>query len=80
MRLNKLITGNEIWAGRSITVRKEMGDGIQKVVRINVANKATGQLSMGQAQIARWPHDGVGIHLRALGHNAEPCVIAGVIQ
>ena len=36
MRLNKLITGKEIWAGRSMTKRFKGADGkLSKVVRIN---------------------------------------------
>lgn len=70
MRLNKLITGRDIWAGRSTTVRQDQGDGVKKVVRLNLPNKATGEISMGQMQIARWPHDGVGIRLGTLGCNA----------
>jgi hypothetical protein len=56
MRLTKLITGKDIWAGRSKTVRC---DG--KVVRINAANPETGEVSLPQKVIARWPHDELGI-------------------
>ena len=36
MRLNKLITGKEIWAGRSITMRVAGADGkLSKVIRLN---------------------------------------------
>jgi len=36
MRLNKLITGKEIWAGRSITKRVAGADGkLSKVIRLN---------------------------------------------
>lgn len=63
MRLNKQITGQYIWAGRSKTVRR---DG--KVVRINEPS-ATGQASFTQGQIARWPHDHFGI---AFGPLAAP--------
>ena len=55
MRLTRLITGREIWAGRSVTVRR---DG--KVVRIN-KNNDDGTPSLPQGAIARWPHDGLGI-------------------
>jgi hypothetical protein len=51
MRLNKLLTGKEIWAGRSTTMRQ---DG--KVVRRNRSCPETGQISLTQMQIARWPH------------------------
>jgi hypothetical protein len=57
MRLNKLITGREIWAGRSKSARRKR-DG--KVIRINAAH-SDGTKSLPQNQIARWPHDGVGI-------------------
>ena len=36
MRLNKLITGHEIWAGRSMTKRVVGADGkFSKVIRLN---------------------------------------------
>jgi hypothetical protein len=67
MRLNKLITGKEIWAGRSMKKRVEGGDGkLSKVVRVN-ETRADGVPSLGQMQIARWPHDGSGIDLGHLG-------------
>lgn len=64
MRLTKELTGNEIWAGRSRTIRR---DG--KVVRINEPHPVTGEVSLGQQRIARWPHsDSVaGIELGKLG-------------
>jgi hypothetical protein len=62
MRLNKLITGREIWAGRSMTVRRD-----KRVVRINASHPETKEPSLPQAVIARWPHDGVGIDLGHLG-------------
>jgi hypothetical protein len=61
MRLNLLLTGKAIWAGRSQTVRR---DG--EVIRINLPHPATGQSSLTQKQIARWPHDR-GVDLGALG-------------
>jgi hypothetical protein len=67
MRLTKLITGKNIWAGRSVTKRVEGADGkLSKVVRINEAH-ADGRASLGQMEIARWPHDGMGIDLGRLG-------------
>jgi hypothetical protein len=60
MRLHELITGKQIWAGRSTTKRI---DG--SVVRINEAN-ADGALSLTQDVIARWPRS-VGINLGKLG-------------
>src|SRR5262245_2196928 len=66
MRLNKLITGKEIWAGRSTTKRIEGSDGkLSKVVRINKP-RDDGRASLTQAVIARWPHDGMGIDLGQL--------------
>jgi hypothetical protein len=62
MRLTKQITDREIWAGRSITVRRD-----KRVIRINAPHPQTKEPSLPQAAIARWPHDGVGIEPRALG-------------
>ena len=56
MRLTKQITGKDIWAGQSKTVRR---DG--KIVRINASHHETGEQSLPQKIIARWPHDGLGI-------------------
>jgi hypothetical protein len=67
MRLNKLITGEEIWAGRSMTKRVAGADGkLSKVVRLNAPHD-DGRASLGQAEIARWPHEGSGIDLGHLG-------------
>jgi hypothetical protein len=67
MRLNKLITGKQIWAGRSISKRVVGEDGrLSKVVRINEPHP-DGRESLVQAVIARWPHDGMGINLGSLG-------------
>jgi hypothetical protein len=63
MRLTKQITGREIWAGRSMTVRQN-----NRIVRINTPHPETKEASLPQAAIARWPHDGLGI---ALGHLGE---------
>jgi hypothetical protein len=60
MRLNELITGSRIWAGRSVTRRI---DG--KMVRINEP-RSDGTASLTQGEIARWPHS-VGINLGGLG-------------
>jgi hypothetical protein len=51
MRLHQDITGRPIWAGESRTVRV---DG--KVVRMNIASES-GEPSLTQGQIARWPHE-----------------------
>jgi hypothetical protein len=61
MRLNREITGQDIWAGRSKTGRR---DG--KVVRFNEPGPAA-QASLTQGEIARWPHDHFGIDLGPLG-------------
>jgi hypothetical protein len=60
MRLHTLITGSQIWAGRSTTKRI---DG--KVIRINEPRK-DGTVSLTQGAIARWPHS-VSIDLGKLG-------------
>src|SRR6516164_10223907 len=61
MRLTKQITDREIWAGRSITVRRD-----KRVIRINAPHPQTKEPSLPQAAIAQWPHDGLGID-RAFG-------------
>ena len=67
MRLNKLITGKEIWAGRSMTKRIASADSkLSKVIRLN-ASHDDGRASLGQAEIARWPHEGSCIDLGRLG-------------
>lgn len=60
MRLHKTITGTEIWAGRSKTVRQA-----GKVIRINEPH-SDGRVSLTQGDIAGWPHS-VNIKLGALG-------------
>jgi hypothetical protein len=68
MRLNKLITGEAIWAGRSMTKRVAGADGkLSKVIRLNAPHE-DGRASLGQAEIARWPHEGSGIDL---GHHGQ---------
>jgi hypothetical protein len=62
MRLTKQITGREIWAGRSMTVRRD-----NRVVRMNKSHPETKEPSLPQDAIARWPHDGLGIDLGHLG-------------
>ena len=65
MRLHKQITETEIWAGRSITKRMLGNDGKKsKVIRIN--EPLDGKKSLGQDEIARWPHS-CGIKLGKLG-------------
>jgi hypothetical protein len=66
MRLNKLITGKEIWAGRSMTKRVAGADGtLSKVVRINEPHE-DGRASLRQSEIARWPHEDSSINLGRL--------------
>jgi hypothetical protein len=65
MRLTKVITGKEVWAGPSKTARK---DG--KVVRLNAPHPETGAESLPQKIIARWPHDGLGIKFGCFRENA----------
>jgi hypothetical protein len=64
MRLHAEITGATIWSGRSRVVRR---DG--SVVRCN-APSPTGEPSLTQGDIARWPHS-VGIDFGRLGRNVE---------
>jgi hypothetical protein len=65
MRLHREITGVEIWAGKSQAVRQK-DDG---VVRMNLPHPKTGEPSLLQSQIARWPHD-TTIKLGVLGERA----------
>jgi hypothetical protein len=60
MRLHQVITGAEIWAGRTKTVRQG-----SKVVRINEPHE-DGRASLPQTAIARWPMD-TGISFGRLG-------------
>jgi hypothetical protein len=62
MRLTKLITGREIWAGPSKTMRVN-----GSVIRMNAPRPETGEQSLPQKIIARWPHDGFGIDFGRLG-------------
>jgi hypothetical protein len=66
MRLTKHMTGREIWAGRSMTVRQG-----KRVIRINAPHPETKEPSLPQAAIARWPHDGLGIDLGQLGEGSN---------
>jgi hypothetical protein len=63
MRLTKQITGKDIWAGASKSVRQG-----KHVTKINAPHSETGALSLPQKVIARWPHDGnLGIDFGHLG-------------
>jgi len=62
MRLTKVIKGVDIWAGKS-TVRRVGG----KATRMNAAHPETGQASLPQGVIARWPHNELGINFGKLG-------------
>jgi hypothetical protein len=64
MRLHKQITGKEIWAGKYTVMKKRVG-GRRVSVRVNLPRPGTGEPSIPQAEIARWPH-GSGIALGAL--------------
>jgi hypothetical protein len=66
MRLTKQITGQEIWCGKSQTVRR---DG--QVVRMNIPHPQTKQPSLPQSIIARWPHDGLGIDFGEFMHEGN---------
>jgi hypothetical protein len=67
MRLNKRITGNEIWAGRLTTKLAECPDGKKsKVVTINKPHP-DGRESLKRWEIGCWPHPGSGIKLGKLG-------------
>jgi hypothetical protein len=60
MRLTKVITGKEIWAGASKSMRQN-----GSFVRRNVP-RDDGTPSLPQRVIARWSHDGIGIDLEEL--------------
>jgi hypothetical protein len=64
MRLHKQITGTDIWAG-PYTVRKVKDGDRRRSVRVNLPEPGTGRPSIGQKEIARWPH-GSGINLGAI--------------
>ena len=64
MHLTKQITGREIWAGRSMTVRQDKG-----VIRINAPHPETKEPSLPQDSIARWPRT-IGISLGCLGEDS----------
>jgi hypothetical protein len=61
MRLTKQIKGKDIWAGPSKTMRR---DGL--VIRMNAPHPQTGEPSLPQAEIARWPRS-IGINFGHLG-------------
>jgi hypothetical protein len=62
IRLTKQISGKDTWAGPSKTVRR---DGA--VIRMNIPHPQTGEPSLPQKVIARWPHDDLGINFGHLG-------------
>src|SRR5262245_22848731 len=64
MRLTKQITGKDIWAGPSKPARVNGSE-----LRRNAAHPVTGEPSLPQKAIARWPHDGLGIDLGRLGRS-----------
>jgi hypothetical protein len=65
MRLHQLISGQTIWAGRYTVGKKKVGNGEWESVRLNRPDPVTGQTSLRQSDIARWPHS-VGINLGPL--------------
>jgi hypothetical protein len=67
MRITRLITGKEIWAGAS-SVRRING----KPTRYHKPHPETGAESLKQSAIARWPHDGLGIDMGPLGKPSSP--------
>jgi hypothetical protein len=79
MRLNRELTGDEIWAGASKTMRI---DG--KVVRRNVPHPDNGLPSLTQREIARWPHSQSSIRLGRLGEklesNTQQCVTGDTVS
>jgi hypothetical protein len=65
MRLNRSLTGKDIWAGAPTVVKEKDGDGARRSVRLNRPHPVTGQPSLSQADIARWPGS-AGINLGPL--------------
>jgi hypothetical protein len=65
MRLHRLLTGQEIWAGAYTVAKKRTADGGRSSVRCNRPHPQTGAPSLAQGDIARWPHS-VGIDLGRL--------------
>jgi hypothetical protein len=64
MRLHRDITRKELWAGKSTVTKKRTENG-RKSVRFNLPHPETGEPSITQEQIARWPNS-VGIDLGPL--------------
>jgi hypothetical protein len=64
MRLHHVLTGTEIWAGKSRSARRG-----GRVVRENQPHP-DGRASLAQGDIARWPYS-LGIGLGALGSNSQ---------
>jgi hypothetical protein len=56
MRVHKLLTGEEIWAGAYTVAKVKDADGGRRSVRLNRPHSETGAPSLTQDQIARWPH------------------------
>jgi hypothetical protein len=65
MRLTKLLTGQDIWAGAYTVAKVKQADGSRKSVRLNRPRPGTGEPSLTQDEIAHWPHS-VGIKLGPL--------------
>jgi hypothetical protein len=56
MRLHRMITGSPIWAARTTVVKVRTADGGRASRRINPPHPDTGEPSLTQAEIARWPY------------------------
>jgi hypothetical protein len=65
MRIHLQITGTKIWAGRYYVGKQKNGDGSFHSKRMNRADPESGQASISQFQISRWPYS-LGINLGAL--------------
>jgi hypothetical protein len=55
MRLHRLITGEEIWAGASVVRKVRDADGVRRSKRYNQPHPETGAPGLGQRDIAGWP-------------------------
>jgi hypothetical protein len=65
MRLHRLLTGQEVWAGAYVVAKEKVAGGGRQSVRLNRPDPATGRPSLTQGEIARWPRS-LGIDLGAL--------------
>jgi hypothetical protein len=65
MRLHRLLTGKDVWAGKYTVTKKRLPDGGRVSVRGNVARPGDGEASLTQKVISRWPYS-AGIDLGPL--------------